>query len=181
MDKENIIIGFSKPKKWKPFAWLIMMGLNIPYSHVYVKYYSKKYERFVIYQASHSLVNFTSPIIFEEENLIVDEFQVPIGAPNKVGMVKFCMDNAGKGYGKKQAFGMALVRIAELFGKTIKNPFSDSGTTYVCSELGGYIIVNFTEIQIDKNLDDLTPKDLYKILMDIKKLQKEVIDYGNND
>lgn len=161
---ETIKVGFSKPNKFKLFAWSIMVGFNIPYSHVYVRYYSNKYERFVIYQASHSMVNFMSPVIFESDNLVVKEFSIDMTDENRTKMIQFAMDNSGKSYGVKQALGMAIVRICELFGKTIKNPFKDEGSTYVCSELGGYILKNFTDIKVDKDLDDVTPKDLYELL-----------------
>lgn len=174
---EEIKIGFSKPKKWKPFAWLIMIGYGIPYDHVYVKFHSDKYDRDLIYQASKTLVNFMGTEIFKEENFIIDEFSISISDEQKIKMMKFAIDNSGKPYGIKQAFGMAIVRIAEMFGKYIKNPFKDEGKTYVCSELAAYILEEFAGKSIPKDIDDITPKDLYEYLNLLKKENKN----GNDD
>jgi hypothetical protein len=164
----KIYIGFSKPKKWKIFAKLIMLGYGIPYDHVYVRFNSDRYDRDLIYQASKSMVNFMGVGVFSEENIIVDEFEVEISDEKLTAMIQFAIDNAGKAYGVKQAFGMAIVRVAEIFGKYIENPFKDGGKTYVCSELGAYVLEHFAGSVIPKDIDDITPKDLYEYLMKIK-------------
>lgn len=164
----RIIVGFSRPKKWKPFAWLIMKAYGIDYDHVYVKFRSEKFDRNIIYQASSTMVNFMSDEIFEEENLIVDEFEVEITDENLVGMIQFAMDNAGRPYGVKEALGLGIVRIAELLGKTIKNPFKDGGSTYVCSALGAYILKHYTALNIPVDPEDVSPPMLRAYLMSIK-------------
>lgn len=166
---DGIIVGFSRPKKWKPFAWLIMQAYNIPYDHVYVRFYSDSYERNLVYQASGTKVNFMSQEIFLEDNLAIAEFEIEISKENKKQMVQFAIDNCGKPYGIKAVFGLTLVRIAELFGKTIKNPFRDNETTYVCSELGAYILEYYADVKLPKNYEDITPKDLYNCLLQIKE------------
>ena len=164
----KIYIGLSKPKKWKAFAQLIMLGYGIPYSHVYIKFRSTKYDRDMIYQASHSMVNFIGSTMFFEENIAIEEFEVELSDEKFNEMICFAIDNAGKPYGVKQALGMAIVRIAEVFGKYIENPFRDGGNTYVCSELGAYVLENFAGGVIPKDIDDITPKDLYDYLTKIK-------------
>jgi len=165
----KISIGFSRPKAWKPFSWAIMKGYGTPYAHVYIKIYSSKYDRQLIYQASHMTVNFMSPSIFMEENIIVDEFDLEIENANYIKMMQFAIDNVGKPYGVKEAFGLAIVRIADLLGKKIKNPFRDGGKTYVCCELGGHIAANYASVGISTDFDDLNPKELYEILRNLKK------------
>lgn len=163
----TIKIGFSKPKKWKPFAWLIMTGYGIPYDHVYLELYATKYDRKMIYQASGSKVNFMGRDLFHEENVVLAEYSVEIPNDKYIALMQFAIDNSGRPYGIKQAFGMAIVRIAEILGKSIKNPFRDATATFVCSEMGAYILENFANIQFERDVDDITPKDLWNYFQSI--------------
>ena len=165
---EKLIIGFSKPKKFKIFAWAIMKGYNIPYDHVYVRIHSDKYDRDLIYQASRMMVNFMSPALLEEENIIVAEFELDITTENKIKLMQFAIDNAGRNYGVKQAIGMAWVRINELCSKIVKNPYKDDGATYVCSELVSFVLEEVSDLKIDKDTDDMTPLDVYNVVKDLK-------------
>jgi hypothetical protein len=158
---QTVTVGFSKPNKWKPFAALIMWGYNIPYDHVYIKFHSSFYDRNVIYQASGTMVNFMSPTVFDSANEIVKEFTLEITDQNMIKMVQFAMDNAGKPYGIKQCFGLAIVRIAEIFGKSIPNPFKADGSTYVCVQLVEDIVNEFTSVKIEQPSNTITPKSMY--------------------
>lgn len=166
---DTITIGFSRPKKFKPFAWLIMKGYGINYDHVYIKFHSDKYNRDIIYQASQTMVNFMSNVIFLSDNEVVNEYSMDITADKKTEMIQFAMDNAGIPYGKLQAFGLAIVRIFEVFGKKINNPFGDGIKTFVCCKLAAYILENFAGDVIDEPLNNITPKDLYSYMQNIQK------------
>jgi hypothetical protein len=161
----KLIVGFSKPNTWKPFAWLIQKAFNIPYDHVYVNIECFQYDRNVIYQASGSSVNFMATGVFNSKNDILAEFEIDILPENKIALVQFAIDNAGKAYSLKEVFGLAIVRIAELCGKTIKNPFRDGNNTYVCSELVSYLLQQYAGADIPKDYEDMTPKDVYDYLM----------------
>lgn len=165
----TVKIGFSRPKSWKPFAALIMFAYDIPYDHVYIKFHSNSFDRDVIYQASSIMVNFMSPVIFEQNNLVIKEFSLEISDPNYKSMIQFAIDNAGKPYGIKQCFGLAIVRIYELLGKRIKNPFADGGATYVCCELGEYIIEEFDNIKLPFDQDTVNPKEFYDFMEQITR------------
>lgn len=160
---KTIKIGFSKPNnmRYKIFAWLIMKSYKTSYSHVYIKLRSENYERDIIYQASGTIVNFMSPDIFSSHNEIVEEFQVSLTDENYIKMMQFAIDNAGKPYGIKECFGLAIVRICDFFGKKISNPFKNEGKTYICSELAGFILREFDQVTFDKKQYDLTPLDIY--------------------
>lgn len=168
---ETITVGFSRPKTWKPFAWLIMASYGIPFDHVYIKWHSGKLERDIVYQASGTMVNFMGQQFFDN-NVSVDEFEIPITPENKLAMIQFAMDNAGKPYGIKECFGLAWVRICALFGKKVKNPFKSDGSTYVCSELAGYILSNYAGITIDSDIADIDPKEAYDYLLAAKGVTK---------
>jgi hypothetical protein len=160
----SIIIGFSKPKKFKLFAWAIMKGYNIPYDHVYIKFHSDSYERDLIYQASGLAVNFMSVDIFNSINDVVQEFTFPITDDNKKAMVQFCIDNVGKPYGFKDILGLAWARVLELCGKKVNNPVNDGQNSWVCCELGAYVLETFVGKDIPEQLNDITPLDLYNYL-----------------
>lgn len=165
----KVIIGFSRPKnmKFKFFAWAIMKAYSTPYSHVYIKIHSDTFKRDLIYQASHTLVNFMGMEIFSEEALILDEFEFEMSDESYLEMMQFAIDSAGTPYGTKECFGMAWVKIVSLFGKTIKNPFGDGGSTYVCSELASFVLKNYLGAKID-DLDDMTPLQVYNLIKELK-------------
>lgn len=162
----DIKVGFSKPNKWKPFSWLIMIGYNIPFDHVYISWNSKKLDRDIVYQASSTMVNFMGSVFFKN-NIVVDEFQIKLSDENYKKMVQFAIDTAGEPYGIKECFGLAYVRICELLGFKVKNPFNADGTTYVCSELVGYILQEYANLKIDNDLADITPLEVYNCLKSI--------------
>lgn len=161
---EQIIIGFSRPKTWKPFAWLIMKGYGIPYDHVYIQFHSKAYDRDLIYQASSTMINFMSPAIFDEDNIRVKEFTINITAQTKKAIIQYCIDNAGVPYGKKQVLGLVWVRLNDIFGKKILNPYRDGRMTEVCCEAAAFILRDFMGIKIDHDLDTINPKELYELI-----------------
>lgn len=163
-------VGFSKPTNmtFKWFAWIIMEGYGIPYDHVYVRVHSDSLDRDIIYQASGLAVNFMSPTIFSSINTSIAEFDIEISDEKYKAMMQFAIDNAGKAYGIKEAFGMGIVRICEIFGKKIQNPFRDGQQTYVCSELAGYILEEFAGDQIQGDVYDMSPKVVYDYLISLK-------------
>jgi hypothetical protein len=166
---EKIIVGFSKPKSWKPFAWLIMKGYGISYDHVYIKFYSDSYDRDIIYQASSTMVNFMSPQIFIKNNEIIKQFEFNLSEETNIKLIQYCIDNAGTPYGIKEVFGLIWVRINELFGKKILNPFRDGKKTFVCCELAAIILKEFLNIEIKEDLDTINPKELYELIESVKK------------
>jgi hypothetical protein len=161
---KNIIVGFSCPKKWKPFAWAIMKTLNTSYDHVYMKFHSATYSRDIIYQASSVMVNFMGPDVFDSNNNIVKEFSLSISDDNYIKLMQFCIDNAGKPYSIKEILGIFLVIIAKRLGKTISNPFKEGTSQFVCSTLGSYIIEDFANIALPEDYETMSPKDLYILL-----------------
>src|ERR1051325_226822 len=162
---KSISVGFSRPNRWKPFAWLIMKAYNIPYDHVYIRVHSDKHDRDLIYQASGIAVNFMGPAIFDSNNVIVKEFKIDIADDKYQALMQFAIDNAGKPYGIKEVVGLAWVRVMQLCGKTVKNPFKDGGATYVCCELVGHILEQFAGVDIPGSMYDWNPKDVYDFLV----------------
>ena len=161
---KNIVVGFSKPKKWKPFAWLIMKGYSIPYDHVYLKFHSDSYDRDIIYQASKTMINFMGTEVFESENYIYREFSISLSEENYKTLMQFAIDNAGKPYSFREAIGLGIARICSFFGKKIENPLKRGNREYVCSVIAAYVLQNYTNQSVPGDFEDADPKFLYELL-----------------
>jgi hypothetical protein len=159
----QIIIGFSSPKKWMPYAALIKLLYGTSYDHVYIRIYSGSYQRDLIYQASKTLLNFMSPEVFAQSNNIIQEFAIGISKDDKIKVMQFAIDNAGKPYGIMEAIGIGIIKIASFFGKKINNPFNEGTNSYVCSTLAAYVLKTY----LNKNIEDFqnySPQDIYNLL-----------------
>jgi hypothetical protein len=131
---EKIVVGFSRHKGFAPLSWLIMAVERTPFSHVYLSFYSNSLDRRLIYHATGSGVHFISQQRFEAKNVVVSFSELPISAEGKTAMLRWCVDQAGKPYGKLQIVGLGLKRLAAFFGFKIKNPFPNGEYADVCSE-----------------------------------------------
>jgi len=158
---ERVRIGFSRPNKWKPFSALIMAGYGTPFSHVYIRFHSGKYKRDLIYQASSTMVNFMGPEVFEAHNVVVREFDIEIPEDRMTALMQFMIDNAGKAYSMKQVAGLFWVRLNELLGRKIQNPFPCESREFVCSVLGDEIVDRFSLIPSPEDSYDMSPRDLW--------------------
>lgn len=157
--QDYIIVGFSTHRDFNLLSWLIKTVERTKFSHAYVQWYSASADRYLIYQASGLTVNFCGMDIFYKKNIDVAQFTIPITAAEKKQIIQMAIDLAGKPYGMKDLFGIAWVRFMGLFGKKVKNPFSDGAKTYICSELAATIL---TKIGFKfEDLDTTTPKDIY--------------------
>ena len=61
----NLLVGSSDLITWSPV------------SHAYIKFYSESYDRWLIYQASGTKVNFIGETLFDSTELIYKEFELP--------------------------------------------------------------------------------------------------------
>lgn len=162
---KKLIIGFSKPKKFRLFAWLIMKSYGIPYDHVFLKFHSNTYDRDIIYQASKMMINFMGSEVFAKENIIVQEFEIEVSDENWSKLMQFSIDNAGKPYSLKEILGFTLVKICSWFGKEITNPFKEGTEEYVCSVLADYVLENYTNRDIPGDFENADPKYLHDYLI----------------
>lgn len=162
----QITIGFSRPRAFfAPFSWAIRAfdGFT-PYSHTYIKVRSEKYDRTLIYQASHTMVNFMGQPAFNDEALVIREFTIEVSAETMKKVMTFAIDNAGQPYDLKSVCGILLVKIARLFGKRLSvNPFGN-GRGFFCSELVGAILVDLIGTRLYLTLSTMTPRDIYEAL-----------------
>ncbi len=160
----QIIVGFSRPSGWfEPFSWLIRLVTWSSYSHAYIKYYNPYADRWEIFQASGLKVNFIGNAMFNSEEIICGEFQIPISDATKLSTVQYAIDKVGSPYGIGQVVGFGWVLLMRLFGKNVKNPLH-SASSFVCSELVGDIL---EEIGVANGIDPSTmsPKDIYNLVV----------------
>lgn len=162
----TVIIGFSRPKRFfAPFSWAIRAvdGFT-PYSHTYIKVRSEKYDRDLIYQASHTMVNFMGKAAFDDEALVIREFPLQVSDETMKRVMTFAIDNAGQPYDLKSVCGIAMIKIARLFGKRLTaNPMGD-GRGFFCSELVGSILVELIGTRLYLVISTMTPRDIYEAL-----------------
>src|SRR5271165_1602072 len=154
---KQITVGFSKACTSFPiFSWLIMAVQRTPYSHVYLKYDNIHLDRIMYYQASHTLVNSMVESVFLSQETPVKEFTFSISDESFLKTLQFAADQAGKPYGVKEIFGLALVELASAVGIKIQNPFKDAGTTWICSELIAALLNTCENVVLPMALDDMT-------------------------
>lgn len=152
---KTIAIGFSRPKKWMPLAWLIQKVEKTDYSHVYIKFTSDKYKRNLIYQASGLQVNFVGEEVFKDHCEIVKECVIQISDETYTKMMTFAIDKAGYPYSIKQLFNIVIYMVT---GKA--HTLSDGRSGYVCSELAGEMLRTILGVLVEEDLDIVTPKDI---------------------
>jgi hypothetical protein len=159
----SIIIGFSRPSSFfVPFSWLIRLATWCPFSHTYIKYTNSYANRNEIFQASGLKVNFIGQSMFDTEEDIYAEFNIPISDATKLSTIQFAIDNVGSSYAIGQVLGFPIVWFMALFGKKIKNPFY-SGSNYFCSELVCDILNEINGSDLDAST--MSPKDVYNYLV----------------
>jgi uncharacterized protein YycO len=152
---KQIYVGFSRPTKWfVPYSWLIRWVDKTPYSHVYIKFYSTTAGEWLIYQASHTSVNFFNERYFVETNIVVDEFVLNLDEDDWRKALKFAIQHVGAPYGVKQVVGIALNLLFNW------NPFKDGDKSYVCSEL----IQCMIDLPTGIDPDEVRPIDIHSYL-----------------
>ena len=173
---DNIVVGFSKPinRSWPfgyVFSWAIRIMENTEYSHAYIQWSSDWLERDIIYEASGSTVHFVVGHKFEKTAKTVFKYEIECSSEAKAKIIRKAMDYSNDPYGIKQVFGILIVRIARVFEKDIKNPFSDGNATWICSE----IVMDLLEelgIDLSINQDNISPRDIQNFLENNKQSEK---------
>ena len=165
---KKITVGFSSGHG--PLVWLIKKAEKSPFSHAYIKFYSASLDRVLVYQASGLAVNFMGPDVFKTKAIVYQEFELEVSDEAYKKCIQFAIDKSGVGYGAKQLVGMGLVKLCSMFGRKIKNPFADGGSTYVCSELVFHLLNDIADISItDFDPESDGPMELYSQISKIAK------------
>lgn len=168
----ELIIGFSQPTKFHLFAFLINKICQIPYDHVYIKWNSVSLDRTLIYQASGLKINFEGLQQFTKHAIPIEEYKLQITDETKKAVIQYAIDNCGAPYGFKQIIGIALVKLARLFGQKISNPFADGKKSQVCAELVGRILEEVLGDKLEIDLDTADPRDINEAVRAIPGVER---------
>lgn len=160
----KIIVGFSKPVKFKLHAWIIEKIDGAKFDHAYLRLNSASLNRDIIYQATSKGVEFVGSALWLKGTKPVEEYELDVSAADYKTLIQFCIDNAGTPYGFLGVIGAGLVDIAARFGKTIKNPFNDGMASEFCSEITDRCLATVDPAQFSLDPDNITPNDLNILL-----------------
>ena len=168
----EIVIGFSHPKKFNPFSALIMWAGKSQFSHAYIKYYDQFTRQWMIFQASSLKVNFVSEERFLQDEVPVAEFVIPVSDEVKRKTLKWAQDTSGSPYGTLKILGFSWVLLCRKFGKKVKNPIKQNGS-FFCSELATRVLED--EIQDGDDMSPATamPIDVFDFL-ETKDYQRSI-------
>lgn len=81
--------------------------------------------------------------------------------------MKWAICNSGSSYSLKQILGMSLVKMFNLK----KNPLGNGSTSWVCSELVGFVLKRFKGAELtDSDIETAGPKKIFEICEKLSKL-----------
>lgn len=180
----KIKIGFTKPTAWfVPYSWIIRLGYGTSYSHVYLEWYSDSLDCRMIYEAAGSMIHFTSPIVFEQKEVILKQYSIEISDKLKRKMIRNCIMRCGIPYAIKESIGIGIVRIMGFCGiKLKKNPLGDGDSKSKCSELIYDILMEILSSedkellleQVKNELDLISPLDIDNFLSTYPGAKREI-------
>lgn len=158
----KIHIGFSYPKKFKLFAYLISKWINKPYSHVYIRFESSDSRvPSNIYHASSGMVHFLEFNNFKNKNNIIKEYSLTISKEDRLATLIHCMYLSGEVYGYFEIIKIFITDILNYFNFNLNTKNSKG---YICSELIAVLIENKFNLNINKPRHLLKPNDIEELI-----------------
>lgn len=163
-----VIVGFSKPKSWKPFAWAIQRYQNTEYSHVYFKIYLSKMDKWIILESAGLETRILTESNWLQHSEIIEEYIIESSKLQRIDLFEECLNNMGKSYGITQIAGILISNLLKL-----KHNLISTGSDYqICSEFVGRLLQDIYKVKMPKDLDLLTPKDINNLLTTCKIVTK---------
>ena len=150
-----MVIGFSKPKKFKLGAWLISKWIGKSYSHVYIRYNDTQ-GRDMVFQAGHGLVHQLLFTNFVLENYVVREIEIFATDAQKEEFRDYYYKHLGEPYDYKD---LVLIPINDTLW-ALKKPYVNSnGRGYICSELASEMLNHIFNVKFNKPFNLCRPDD----------------------
>ena len=179
----SVSIGFSRPKTWKPLAWLIMLVEGTEYSHVFVTWHCSNINRRKIFEAVGSGIRILSNVNFKKHAEVVELYSFQVTDDQLLDIEQSAHDMTGRPYGYKALVGLGIMRtfnfINRLFG--IKghqhNPFKDGDYSQICVEAAGMVLSKF--IELPNNIEDYGLLKINSISQIGEKANQEKLDRIN--
>lgn len=160
---KQIIIGFSTTKN--PLSGMIRVIEKIPYSHTYIKFYSSKFKRDIVYHASKFGIQMLGSKRFGQHVKVIEEYTLEVSEDAYENMISYCIDFAGYPYAYLQLIGMLFVKLFRLK----KNPFGNGRTALVCNEFAADVLKSGNIVTINKDLEVLGLKEFHDIVAPLGK------------
>jgi len=157
---KRVVIGFSRPIKFKIGAKLIMWADGSNFSHAYIRFESERWKTSFIYQATGHGTHFMGGQNFRKINVPVEEFQIEVPDDVEAKVGSLCVSREGQPYAVKQVMGKAVVKLIQLltFGKlTISNPLGQADQTDCIDEVST-VLKDGLGIQTPLDMDSVSVK-----------------------
>lgn len=160
----KVLIGFSKTKKKLGiFSWIIRKIECTDYSHTYLRFNNSR-GKGLIYQASHTMVNFMGEKVFLEQSEPVKEYEILLTEEQYAEMIDFCIDRCGIPYAALENLGIGIARLCNVVGIKAHNIFGIKRSAYKCSEIVAEFLENILKVEIPEDLDMVSPKQVHAVV-----------------
>lgn len=173
VNKNKLVVGLSKRiGKFEPFSWAIQFAGKRPYSHAYIRFYSRAYDRNLVYQASGMAVNFMEYKNFLKQEKVYAEFELSVSKETTLKTIHYAIDHVGEPYGMLEAAGIGIYLLCRFFGLKLKNnPFASNKKT-VCAKLVENILNEFLKQGIKINPNVVMPGDIFDAMAACPKAKR---------
>lgn len=174
---KSVVIGFSRPIKFKIGAKLIMWSDQSNFSHAYIRFESDRWKTSFIYQATGHGTHFMGGQQFRKINVPVEEFQIVVPDDVEAIVGALCVSREGQPYAVKQVIGKAIVRLIQLltFGKLkISNPMGQPDQTDCIDEVST-VLKDGLGIQTPLDMDSVSVKAFRDWVVCIPGAQRVVL------
>ena len=159
----KLIIGFSRAKSpWKIGSTVIRLSEKRNFSHTYVRYVDPTTTIDIVTQASQSFVNEVNYDIFQESNIVCEEYQLDCTEEQFINILTFIKTNLGVKYSTLQILFLGIKKILKF---EVKEYNKDK--EFICSEFAARIC-QIAGVRAPTYLDYFTPSDLNTLIKDIK-------------
>jgi len=125
-----LIIGISRPRKFNVVSKIIRLHEGTQASHVYIKFYSQRYDLWLVYEASRGYVRFIEESNWKKINESLGEKQIDCG-DQMDEIVKWCIQKSSTKYGYLTLLGILL---------KCDKMIEDGNKSFICTELAAKLL-----------------------------------------
>lgn len=166
---KTVIVGASKPSRFKIGAWLIMWWEETTASHCYTKL-NVGPDTFVYFQAVGSGTEFCGKDYFLDKNDVVLEKYISVSEEKYDLLVSKAVQKLKQKYSVLHLAGLFYKRLIQYVTKgkiIVKNPFKDSGKSAVCVQALCMIIDSTDVVRKAEDPDDMGMYEAMQMLKEI--------------
>ena len=165
---KNIIVGFSRPRKFSIHGWIIEKIDQAPFDHAYIRFNLDEVERNIVFQSIAVGVQLVSEYEFNGLCFPVEEYELEISESQFLTFLQFCFDKCGKPYGLLDVIGMGISKFLCKLGIKKRNPFYEGDANYFCSQIIAQCLDDIDPTDFKLDADNTSPMDLRNLLQQLK-------------